>query len=62
MVKSVQMLDDNWIIKNNPQLRFFYPRLYKEIVEHDRVSHSSWYDLSEKAYEEYRNYLEEGEE
>ena len=31
-----------------------YPHLYKEVMEHDSYSKSSWYELTKPAYEEYK--------
>ena len=31
-----------------------YPNLYKEVLAHDKVTSSSWYELSEAAYNEYK--------
>ena len=31
-----------------------YPNLYKEVLDHDKISKSSWYELSEVAYNEYK--------
>ena len=51
--RAVQMVHDNYDIKHNPKVREKYPLLYAEVVTHDKISSSSWYDLSMKAYWEY---------
>jgi hypothetical protein len=57
---SVQIID-NHSIKNRSSLncKKRYPALYREVLEQDRVSTSSWYTLSDKAYSEYRRYWRE---
>ena len=59
--KSVQMVSDNYDIKQNPKVRERYPQLYEEVIKHDRLSSSSWYNLSETAYKEYLSYREDEE-
>lgn len=54
----VQMVNDNYDVKHNPKVRELYPILYEEVRAHDRVSASSWYDLSDEAFEEYQAYRE----
>lgn len=56
-MNSVQMVNDNYDIIHNTKVREKYPTLYKEVINHDKVNMSSWYDLSDKAYEEYYKYL-----
>lgn len=58
-IKHVQIAIDNYDIKQNPKVKEKYPTLYKEVVEHDRVSTSSWYDLSYKACKEYNEYIKD---
>ena len=58
-IHSVQIRTDNYDIKNNPKVKDTYPALYKEVLQHDKISTSSWYDLSDKAYLEYVDYLED---
>lgn len=53
----VQMIDDNYDIIHNPKIKEKYPSLYKEVVEHDKLVTSSWYDLSELASKEYKQYI-----
>jgi SET domain-containing protein len=33
-----------------------YPNLYKEVMAHDKTNNSSWYSLSDAAYEEWKRY------
>ena len=58
-MNSVQMVNDNYDIIHNPQVKEKYPSLHKEVINHDKVTMSSWYDLSDKAYEEYRQYVDD---
>ena len=53
---SVQMVSDNHDIKVNPKVRGLYPNLYREVVQHDKISHSSWYSLSKQAFDEFWDY------
>lgn len=55
-MNSVQMVNDNYDIKNNPKVRRLYPTLYAEVIAHDKDLFSSWYDLSNEAFEEYQAY------
>ena len=54
---SVQMVRDNYDIKNNPKVKGKYPLLYEEVCRHDKDSNSSWYNLSGKAFSEYQTYV-----
>ena len=54
--KDVQITHDNYDILHNPRVKKLYPNLYKEVFEHDKISNSSWYELSSEAYEEYERY------
>ena len=54
---SVQLVSENSDIKFNPMVRELYPALYVEVVRHDLDSNSSWYELSDKAYAEYVDYM-----
>ncbi len=58
-LNSVQMVSDNYDVIHNPKVREKYPTLYKEVVEHDRVSTSSWYKLSNVAFNEYQDYMQD---
>lgn len=51
-----QIVRDNYDILNNPKVKEKYPTLYKEVLEHDKVSTSSWYDFTPIAYEEFQKY------
>ena len=42
-------------IKNNPNVRKKYPYLYEEVMNKDDMS--SWYELSEIAYKDYKIYV-----
>ena len=53
----IQMINDNYDIIHNYQYK--YPVLYAEICAHDKLSHSSWYDLTEQAYQEYQAYFKD---
>ncbi len=55
----VQMVHDNYDVIHNPNVKQKYPTLYKEVMEHDHVSTSSWYDLTTEAYKEYQRYIED---
>ena len=55
----VQMVNDNYDITHNPKVEEKYPILYKEVYDHDKVSVSSWYDLSSEAYEEWTKYIKD---
>ena len=56
---SVQMINDNYDIIHNPKVKKKYPTLYGEVVEHDKVSTSSWYKLSNVAFNEYQDYTKD---
>lgn len=56
-MNHVQMVNDNYDVIRNQKVKEKYPTLYKEVIEHDRVSTSSWYELSDNAYEEYQKYI-----
>ena len=56
-MNQVQMVNDNYDVIHNQKVKEKYPTLYKEVVEHDKVSTSSWYELSDNAYKEYQEYI-----
>lgn len=56
-MEHIQMVNDNYDIIHNPCVKGKYPNLYKEVIDHDKVSNSSWYDLTEIAYKEYNEYI-----
>ena len=58
-MRSVQMIRDNYDIKHNPNVKAKYPLLYAEVIKHDEDSFSSWYDLTDKAYWEYLEYMDD---
>jgi hypothetical protein len=51
--KSVQIVR-NGIVIDHAEKR--YPHLYNEVYAHDKISSSSWYDLSPEAYNEYKKF------
>jgi hypothetical protein len=51
--KNVQIIR-NGLVRDRAKTR--YPHLYEEVTERDKVSGSSWYDLSPEAYEEFRKF------
>ena len=53
---AIQMVSDNYDVKHNPGVREKYPNLYDEVVKHDLISNSSWYNLSKEAHDEYWEY------
>ena len=61
-MNHVQMVNDNYDVIHNPKVKEKYPLLYKEVVEHDKVSTSSWYELSDAAYKEYQEYINDKSE
>ena len=60
-MNSVQIVNDNYDIIHNPKVKQKYLLLYKEVISHDKVSMSSWYDLSDKAYKEYCQYINDND-
>lgn len=54
-----QIARDNYDITHNPKVKEKYPTLYKEVLEHDKVSTSSWYDLTLTAHLEYKKYIDD---
>lgn len=54
-----QIARDNYDITHNSNVKEKYPTLYKEVLEHDKVSTSSWYDLTPKAYAEFQEYIQD---
>jgi len=49
----VQIIDND-SIHNLAKKR--YPNLYAEVMQQDKVSKSSWYDLSDLAFEEFKRF------
>jgi hypothetical protein len=49
MRKHVQIIDNDLVKRAEKE----YPTLAKEVREHDKISGSSWYNLTPKAYEEW---------
>lgn len=60
-MKQVQLVYDNYDILHNPKVKEKYPKLYEEVINNDRISNSSWCDLTEEAYKEYLLYSEDME-
>lgn len=54
---NAQMINDNYIILTNSEIKKRYPILFLEVLEHDKSIRSSWYELSDEAYQEYQKYL-----
>jgi hypothetical protein len=52
-LNHVQIIDNYAIHKYAEK---HYPNLFKEVMSHDRVSHSSGYRLSDAALEEWKRY------
>ena len=50
-MNHVQMVNDNYDVIHNPKVKEKYPTLYKEVIS------SSWYELSDAAYKEYQEYI-----
>jgi hypothetical protein len=50
------MINENYDVINDLTVRAKYPVLFNEVCEHDKVSTSSWYSLSDKAYEKYQQW------
>ena len=40
-------------------MRKKYPKLYEEVLKHDKLVTSSWYDLTERAFKEYQRYCKD---
>lgn len=55
----VSIVTDNYDVLHNPKVKEKYPTLYQEVYDHDKVSFSSWYDLSNAAYDEWLRYLQD---
>lgn len=53
----IQIRTDNYDITHNIKVKEKYPQLYQEVVDHDKVSTSSWYDLSHAAFLEFEAYV-----
>ena len=51
--KSVQIIRND-LVRDYSKKR--YPHLYEEVMNRDRASGSSWYDLTPEAYREYRRF------
>lgn len=60
-LQKVQMVNDNYDVIHNPKVKEKYPNLYKEVIEHDKISSSSWYSLTPVAYAEYQAYAKDKE-
>lgn len=56
---SVQIAQNNYDILHNTKVKEKYPNLYQEVYAHDKICHSSWYKLSDLAYKEYTNYIQD---
>ena len=58
-LQHVQIARDNYDITHNTKVKEKYPALYKEVLEHDKISTSSWYDLTPNAYAEFQIYIKD---
>lgn len=56
---TIQMITDNYDILHNKKVKEKYPLLYEEVFKHDKISTSSWYNLSYSAYQEYLKYIDD---
>jgi hypothetical protein len=58
---SIQIIDNYSITNKNPnEMKLVYPHLFKEVQKHDKVTSSSWYELSEVAFGEYEKWKKRG--
>ena len=56
---SVAIYDDDEILKlGKTDDDWLFPTLYKEVIAQIRVSSSTWFSLSQTAFEEYKEYFE----
>lgn len=53
---SIQMVNDNYDIIHNVNVRAKYPKLYEEVLAQYSMCHSSWYTLSAEAHREHSLY------
>jgi hypothetical protein len=51
--KHVQIIRNDLIIRHAEKR---YPHLYSEVYAYDKISSSSWYSLTQEAYEEYKKF------
>jgi hypothetical protein len=57
---NVQIIDNYSIMnKNYLKVKDRFPDLYKEVLDHDKTTPSSWYELSDKAFFQYTSYWRE---
>lgn len=56
---AVHMVKDSYDIKNNPRVRLRYPTLYEEVVNQDMATKAPLYELSTRAYCEYKRYVDD---
>lgn len=57
-MQHVQIVN-NYDITRNEAVRKKYPKLYEEVLKHDKLVTSSWYDLTERAFKEYQRYCKD---
>ena len=58
---SVQIIDNYSITNKYPyEIKIAYPNLFKEVLKHDKITSSSWYDLSDAAFAEYDRFRRVG--
>ena len=59
MSHSVQIVVEHHDIKVNPAVREKYPILCAEVDCHDLDSFSSWYELTDEAYDQWLKYIDD---
>ena len=59
MSHSVQIVVEHHDIKVNPAVREKYPILCAEVDRHDLDSFSSWYELTDEAYDQWLKYIDD---
>jgi hypothetical protein len=57
-MKDVQIID-NYSLFWKSEFKNRYPRLSQEVKEHDRITSSSWYHLSDEAFSECMEYFKD---
>ena len=57
-MQHIQIVN-NYDITRNEWVRKKYPKLYEEVLKHDKLVTSSWYDLTERAFKEYQKYCKD---
>lgn len=57
----VQIAVDNYDILHNDAVKRKYPKLYDAVHRHDKISTSSWYELTDEEFEEFGKYVADKE-